>query len=118
MSTRIIELLGGQKNGERDVAQGARLCNLLEMPTLLASEWIEVIRNLESLGTLLNVPEMTELASGKTDSILKSSQGISMACSSMGLRFSASYANELIEVLAPRSGLRLSPDNFVREIGS
>ncbi len=83
------------------------------MLILLASEWVEIIRRMEDLGNLLNVSEMSDLVHGKTEEILVALRKISQACASMGLRFSASYANELIASVESYVGLSVRLNAFI-----
>jgi len=79
------------------LGNAGRLANLLDMLRLLASEWNELNRQIESLVNALNVGLIEALAKGPREVVLNPLRNIHKLCLAMGLDFSASYAAEIIE---------------------
>ncbi|MGA8026350.1 MAG: hypothetical protein WB992_04340 [Bryobacteraceae bacterium] len=86
------------------------------MLVLLASEWVEIIRRMEDLGRLSNAPEMVDLIHGETSEILNALRKLSQACNSIGLRFSASYADELIASVESHLGWPVCLNTSLEEL--
>jgi hypothetical protein len=75
-----------------------------------AAAWTAIVRELDSLASLLTVgPHVAALAEGKTGELIESLERIAGGCRELGLNFSLSYAEELIErVRASRSIFEVS----------
>ncbi len=65
------------------------------MLTILASDWNELIRDLEDLASDFRVDTTIDLIEGKRDKVLERLGRIAKSCSKLGLKFSASYAGEI-----------------------
>jgi len=78
---------------------------LLEMLTLLASDWTDLIRDLEGLHVDAKDENFFELTAGKRDRILRSLDRIQQSCEKLDLKFSASYVGDIVSYVADRISL-------------
>lgn len=70
------------------------------MLTILASDWNNLIRDLEDFISDVDDSDFFALIEGKREGILERLRRITSACSRMGLKFSAMYADEIAAYIA------------------
>lgn len=77
------------------------------MLEFLASEWNQVIRELERLTTkLIDIELVTAITDGDRNALTEPLQRIADSCVLLGLPFSASYAAEIIEMIKTTPSMR------------
>jgi hypothetical protein len=72
------------------------------MLTLLASDWTDLIRELEALHIDTEGENVFELIEGKRDRILRTLDRIQRLCEKLELKYSASYAGEMASYVIQR----------------
>jgi hypothetical protein len=75
------------------------------MLTLLASDWNNLIRDLEGLHSDVGNENFFELTEGKRDRILRTLDRIQRSCEKLDLKFSASYAGDISIYVAQQISL-------------
>src|ERR1035438_8957727 len=93
------------ERGVNQLYESTPLCkhfNLLQMLTLLASDWTELIREMEGLHSDTEGENVFELIEGKRDRILRTLDRIQRLCEKLELKYSASYAGEMASYIVQR----------------
>jgi len=75
------------------------LVSLLEMLRFFASDWNEIIRELDSLGSALNIEAFGAVLYEEREKIIVPLQKVADKCTALGLEFSASYAADIINTI-------------------
>ena len=92
----------------KQLYESAPLCKhftLLQMLTLLASDWTDLVRDIEGLYSDVEDKAFFELTEGKRDRILRTLDRIQRLCEKLGLKFSASYAGDMVAYVTQRISL-------------
>lgn len=101
------------------------------MLRFFASDWDQIIREIESLRSVLNSEVFTAVIQGQKAKLVGPLGRIAFLCARLGLKFSGSYAREIIHTINASSSLAeyakllkdtdtsapiLNPTEFQREI--
>jgi hypothetical protein len=92
-----------------------KLWTLLEMLEFLASEWSQLVRSLEELTNLLNLEIISAMVEGNRAYFTKPLRQVVDSCTLLGLSYSASYAEELINLIDSSPTFPQERDEFFAE---